>query len=180
MFKQHHWIHEAYVLYGRIWMFGKWVWQHCSRPFAVKKTKKLCPFEDVPLVEFTCLVFTRTPGESYCRRLRSLLLYLCYVYRALINSLVCKKQKQNKKTEHIYDTPPKWSCCNLLLKEQTNTTFLCDFVVCLLHLHIDSGTDPRSSIYHIWQNEIFCWKERVGSRETPRLRTVLGKYLVGI
>ena len=31
---------------------------------------------------------TRMPGESYRRRLRSLLLYLCYVLRALINSLV--------------------------------------------------------------------------------------------
>ena len=45
--------------------------------------------EDVPLVEFMYLVFTRMPGESYCRRLWSLLLYLCYVFRALINSLVC-------------------------------------------------------------------------------------------
>ena len=43
----------------------------------------------VPLVEFMYLVFTRMPGESYLRRLRSLLLYLCYVFRALINSLVC-------------------------------------------------------------------------------------------
>ena len=34
------------------------------------------------------LVFTRMPGESYRRWLRSLLLYLCYVFRALINSLV--------------------------------------------------------------------------------------------
>ena len=33
-------------------------------------------------------VFTRTPGESYRRRLRSLLLYLCYVFPALINSTV--------------------------------------------------------------------------------------------
>ena len=32
---------------------------------------------------------TRMPGESYRRRLGSLLLYLCYVLRALINSLVC-------------------------------------------------------------------------------------------
>ena len=32
------------------------------------------------------LVFTRMPGESYLRRLRSSLLYLCYVFRALINS----------------------------------------------------------------------------------------------
>ena len=34
------------------------------------------------------LVFTRMPGESYRRRLGSLLLYLCYVLRALINFLV--------------------------------------------------------------------------------------------
>ena len=46
-------------------------------------------FEDVPLVEFMYLVFTRMPGESYRRRLRSSLLYLCYVFLALINSLVC-------------------------------------------------------------------------------------------
>ena len=46
-------------------------------------------FEDVPLVEFTYLVFTRMSGESYRRRLRSLLLCLCYVFRALVNSLVC-------------------------------------------------------------------------------------------
>ena len=42
--------------------------------------------EDVPLVEFMYLVFT---GESYRKRLKSSLLYLCYVIRALINSLVC-------------------------------------------------------------------------------------------
>jgi len=45
--------------------------------------------EDVPLVEFMYLVFTRLSGESYSRRLRSLLLYLWYVFRALINSPVC-------------------------------------------------------------------------------------------
>ena len=44
--------------------------------------------EDVPLVEFMYLVFTRMPGESYRRRLRSLL-YLCSVFRTLSNSLVC-------------------------------------------------------------------------------------------
>ena len=54
--------------------------------------RSLCTFslfEDVPLVEFMYLVFTRMPGESYRRRLRSLLLHLCYVIRALINSIVC-------------------------------------------------------------------------------------------
>ena len=43
----------------------------------------------IPLVEFVYLVFTGTPGESYCRRFTSLLLCLCHVFRALINSLSC-------------------------------------------------------------------------------------------
>ena len=34
-------------------------------------------------------VFTHMPRESYCRWLRSLLLYLCYIFWVLINSLVC-------------------------------------------------------------------------------------------
>ena len=46
-------------------------------------------FEDVPLVEFMYLVFTLMPVESYRRRLRSLLLYLYYVFLVLINSRVC-------------------------------------------------------------------------------------------
>ena len=46
-------------------------------------------FEDVPLEEFMCLVFTRMPGESYRRRLRSSLLCACDDFRVLINSLVC-------------------------------------------------------------------------------------------
>ena len=49
----------------------------------------LLELEDVPLVEFMYLVFTRMPCESYRRRLRSFLLYLCYVFPAQINSLVC-------------------------------------------------------------------------------------------
>ena len=44
------------------------------------KVHKLHKSEEVPLVEFMYLVFTRMPGESYRRRLRSLLLYLCYVF----------------------------------------------------------------------------------------------------
>ena len=43
-------------------------------------------FEDVPLVEFMNLVFTRIPGENSCSRLRSLLSYSCDVFQAL-NSL---------------------------------------------------------------------------------------------
>ena len=45
--------------------------------------------EDVPLVEFMYLVFTRMPDESDRRWYKSLLLYLCYVFRALSNSRVC-------------------------------------------------------------------------------------------
>ena len=40
-------------------------------------------------MKFMYLVFTRVPGESYRRRISSLLLYLRYVFRALINCLVC-------------------------------------------------------------------------------------------
>ena len=46
-------------------------------------------YRRVPLVEFMYLVFTRMPGKNYRRRLRSLLLCLCDVFRALINSLAC-------------------------------------------------------------------------------------------
>ena len=45
--------------------------------------------QKIPLVEFMSLVFTSMSGESYCRQLMFVLLYLCYVYRALINSLEC-------------------------------------------------------------------------------------------
>ena len=42
--------------------------------------------DDVPLVGFVCFLFTRMPGDSYRRRLWSLLCS-CDVRRALINSL---------------------------------------------------------------------------------------------
>ena len=50
----------------------------------------------VPLVEFMYLVFTPMPGESYRRRHRSLLLCLCYVFRAPVNSLVCCNSELDK------------------------------------------------------------------------------------
>ena len=49
-------------------------------------------FVDVPLMEFTYLIFTRTIGESYRRRPATQffrLLCLCDVFRVLINPLVC-------------------------------------------------------------------------------------------
>ena len=52
-------------------------------------TQLLNSGDGVPLVELMYLVFTRMPGESYRRRLLSLLLSLRDVFRALINSLAC-------------------------------------------------------------------------------------------
>ena len=46
--------------------------------------------EDVPLMELMYLVFTRMPGETYRRRLGSLL-YLCYVFPALITPLCVER-----------------------------------------------------------------------------------------
>ena len=43
----------------------------------------------VPRMYLWWSLCTRIPGESYRRRFRFLLLYLCYVFRALINSFVC-------------------------------------------------------------------------------------------
>ena len=42
------------------------------------------------MVEFMQLVFTRMSSESYRRRLRSLLLCLCDVFRTPVNSLMCR------------------------------------------------------------------------------------------
>ena len=64
----------------------------CCRAGSLSWLKTQSPhnYADVPLVEFMHLVFTRMPGESYRRRLTSLLLCgLCDHFRALINSLVC-------------------------------------------------------------------------------------------
>ena len=55
----------------------------CDFPVTFERKKKT-----VPLMEFIDLVFTRMPSESCSRRLRDLLLFLRYVFRALINSLV--------------------------------------------------------------------------------------------
>ena len=65
--------------------------------------------EDAPLVEFMYLAFTRMPGESYLRRLRPLLVYLCYVFRALITSLVCRLCKgRSQKGSYTGHTTAQW------------------------------------------------------------------------
>ena len=49
------------------------------------KSRVACGGEEAPVVEFMYHVFTCMPDESYCRRLRSVLLCLCDVFPALIN-----------------------------------------------------------------------------------------------
>ena len=63
------------------------------------------------------LVFTHLPGESYCRRLGSLLLYLCYVFRALINSLVS-------------------SFCEAVHGDQVTALYLLSFLSCFYYFLI--------------------------------------------
>ena len=72
-------------------------------------------------VEIVFLVFTCMPGESYFRQLRSLLLYLCNIIWALMNSLVCWFFMTWVDCECVADLyrcpqtrwfmrPPLWSC----------------------------------------------------------------------
>ena len=54
-------------------------------------------------MEFIFFVFTRMPGESYHKRLRILLLRLCEVVRAPINSLfswLCGKRREERDVDH--------------------------------------------------------------------------------
>ena len=91
------------------------------------------------------LVFTRMPGESYRRRLGSLLLHSCYVFRALINSLVC-----------WFLTETGFSCCFLFLfcfskrpfNRAGHITGQADKVVCLSHSDRSFFGTCRVSLYH--------------------------------
>ena len=105
--------------------------------------------EDVPQVEFMYFVFTRMPGESYRRRLRSLLLYLCYVFRALINSLVCWFCAL-----YFRYAPARCCCC------------CCCFVISLYHYRfISQRRNPRGLVL-VWMLKteqsraavIQCWQ----------------------
>ena len=72
---------------------------HMHKQLSVKvsltKNNCMCCFkmiyqlhQNLPLVEFMYLAFTRMPGESYHRQPRSLLCF-CDSFRALINSFAC-------------------------------------------------------------------------------------------
>ena len=79
----------TYLVFTRVYLW----WSLCTylvftRDVPLVEFIHLVFARDIPLVEFMYLVFTRMPDESYRRRLRSLLLYLCYIFRALIISTV--------------------------------------------------------------------------------------------
>ena len=67
---------------GGVWMYLWWslctlYLQACQVRVTIGDSG-LC--KGGPLVEFIYLVFTNMPDESYRRRLKSLLLHLCYVF----------------------------------------------------------------------------------------------------
>ena len=59
-----------------------------------------CTLKYVSLMEFMHLVFTCMPGKSSCRRLRSLLLYLCYIFQGLINSFVLTETSSRRASQY--------------------------------------------------------------------------------
>ena len=57
-------------------------------------------------VEFMYLVFTRMPGDSHCRWLRSLLLCLCDIFRALRELSMCVDIPRNISFLHAWLASP--------------------------------------------------------------------------
>ena len=74
------------VQWGWDWAFSKISWT-LMMPLITSLNLWGCTSGGL-YVPYIYLIFTFMPGESYHRRLRSLL-YLCYVFWMLINSLVC-------------------------------------------------------------------------------------------
>ena len=75
--------------------------------------------------------FTRVPGESYRRRLRSLSLFLCCIFVLLINSLVCWK---STKRQHLWHT--------VVEKTRTKRQHLC-------HTVVEKTRTKRQHLWHI-------------------------------
>ena len=69
--------------------------------------------EDVPLVEFMYLVITQMPGKRYPRRLRSLLLYLCYVFPLCVDHLFLGFERTvNRKGSQLCLSRQMRVCCD--------------------------------------------------------------------
>ena len=64
-----------------LWMVVVWFFFTCGHAPGKREASYLL-LEDVPLAEFTYLVFTCMPGESYCRWFGSLLLCMCGLWSA--------------------------------------------------------------------------------------------------
>ena len=88
--------HRQFNTWAKVQMFKTQATECPGMVWGTTKDKNyMCCFkmiyklhQNLPLVVFTYLAFTRMPGESYHRQLRSLLCF-CDSFRALINSLVC-------------------------------------------------------------------------------------------
>ena len=93
------------------------------------------------------LAFTHLPGESYRRRLRSLLLYLCCTFEALINSLVCWFWRLD------WLQALSWDAVSMI----TATTLVGGGVVAaLLYWLLKPDPPPRAGVYLMPGNEWSC------------------------
>ena len=106
------------------WLLARKITQriHSSKPASlnrpIARATSYCLLPDTLRLQATkiiYLVFTRVPGKSYCRRLRSLL-YLCCLFWALINPLVCWRRKNGEK-KHLSSHTKNISQVQLACKE---------------------------------------------------------------
>ena len=126
------------------------------------------------------LVFTSMPGESNCRRLRSLL-YLRYIFQPLINSLVCwfclnnvlrdhhhvlQYNRSGHVAEPLIFALCMWICCKsiqlLIISSQTDNNFLiiegCDLEwLNILHCTEVKYIFAKHIIMGVYSNSMFCY-----------------------
>ena len=113
---------------------------------------------------FMYLVFTCMPGGSYRRRLRSLLSYLCYVFRALIlilfgfkQSLFIYRNHKFNKQQQIQETQKQYDYVSvtLLLSAPSNTTG-----------HRLHTSEMQKSSSHFWTATQHDQQQRTQQRDT--------------
>ena len=112
------------------------------------------------------LIFIRMPGESYRRRLRSLLLCLCGVFGAPVNSLVCLYIYINTHKGYIYNldqlTITSLDQLTMTNSDQLTLTNLDQLPITNLHSLIVTNwiICPESACN--WQDKEGVWRWRVG------------------
>ena len=127
-------------------------------------------FEDVPLMELIYLVFTRMLRESNSRRLRSLLLYLWDIFRALIHSLVCWLCTsalglvlfQIRSIYCLFFSPPVDVMCVDVFRLYANFDIKFCFLDVLLGLELDellwqrptSGTNTNGTVFFFFSRRL--------------------------